>query len=343
MSEPSFLQVQDLEVENLKEINLAVNAKDIIALIGKPTSGKSTLLKCLNLTLKPTKGSVSFDNKDLVILTKKELRKTTQQIAYIEANPYFIETKTVFENVALLYKILNTADNLHNAKVEDILKLVGLLGKQDNFPQELSHVQKIKLDIARSLTTEPKIILIEDFTGNSDNKNAKQLEQLLIKLNQDLGLTILISTNDPSLIKGICNQAIIMENGEIVEKTSAYDLFFNPVSDTAREYIKFITKNELPLVVRNNLSLTRTKDNSVLLRITLLDEPNYQDVLFGTLERMDLTMSIIQAYRDKIQEQAFNVVLANLVCDQDTTEAFLKVLKNHNVNSEIIGYVNTVL
>jgi D-methionine transport system ATP-binding protein len=342
MIHSNLLQLQNVELDNLKKINLVVGQGEIIAIVGKPTSGKNTLLKCLNLTLRPTKGSISFANKDLVILAKKELRETTKQIAYIEANPYFIETKTVFENMALLYQLENTAVS-YDHKIQDLLRIVGLLGKQDSFPNELAPIQKVRLDIARSLTNNVKILLIEDLTNIGDSKGLKQLEQLICKLNKELGICFIINTNDPSFLKETCEHALIMENGEIIEKVKVKDLFFNPTSTTAKDYIKFITKAEIPLVIRNNLSNTKSTDNCALIRITMDSDTSFQETLYGTLDNMNLSLIIVQAYQDKIQNYTFNVILAKLNADNETITTFIHILKDNNIYSETIGYANTVL
>ena len=222
-----MIEVQQLtkaykDITAIKDINLTIEKGEIFGIIGYSGAGKSTLLRCLNLLEKPTEGSIFVDNEDITTLSDKEVRKERQQIGMIFQHFHLISAKTVYENVAFSLKAAGKSKEEMKNRVPELLEMVGLADKADNYPSQLSGGQKQRVGIARALANDPKVLLCDEATSALDPTTTDSILKLLKKINETLGITIVLITHEMEVVQTICHRVAVMEAGEIVEIGRVY-------------------------------------------------------------------------------------------------------------------------
>lgn len=280
-------QTKDTCVQAVDCVNLSIQQGDIFGIIGYSGAGKSTLLRCLNLLERPTTGHIYIDNQDLLAMNKKELRRIRSNIGMIFQQFNLISTKTVAENILFNLKAGTIPSNEHQERVEELLHLVGLSDKANNYPSELSGGQKQRVGIARALANNPSILLCDEATSALDLETTKQILSLLRDINQKLGITIVLVTHEMDVIKAICNQVAVMEKGRIIEQQDVYQVFANPTSDLMKHFVENLYDDRLPE------ELLQKHQHDTIVRLIFLQETAEQPIIDYVKEQFDISISII--------------------------------------------------
>jgi len=187
-----------IAVEVLKGVSLTVERGDFVALMGPSGSGKTTLLNLLAGLDVPTAGRVVVAGEETSRLGESELAPWRQRhIGFIFQLYNLIPVLTAFENVELPLTLFRLGAGERRRKVETALRLVGLGDRMDHFPRQLSGGQEQRVSIARSIVTDPTLLLADEPTGDLDAKAAEGVLELLTRLNRELGKTIIMVTHDP--------------------------------------------------------------------------------------------------------------------------------------------------
>lgn len=227
-----MIQVKNLskyygKTEILKNINLNIEEGEIYGIIGHSGAGKSTLLRCFNELEEYNSGSLRVMNKEIKELNNKELRGLRKEVAMIFQSFNLLNSKNVYENVALPLELWGEKENIE-VRVKELVELVGLSHKSNSKPKDLSGGEKQRVAIARALALNPKILLCDEATSALDPKTTKDILQLLRKINETLNVTIVLVTHEMEVIKSICHKVALIDKGEI--KLSGYvkDIFLKP-------------------------------------------------------------------------------------------------------------------
>lgn len=221
----------------LQNVNLEVESGDIYGIIGLSGAGKSTLVRCINLLEEPTGGKVYFDGIDLTKLDKKGLNKQRQKMGMIFQSFNLFDQMNVYKNVAYPLQLAKVDKETIKGKVEYLLELVGLTSKINVYPSQLSGGQQQRVAIARALANNPKVLLCDEPTSALDPTTTEQILALLKKINEELGVTIIIITHEMKIVESICNKVSIIHKSKIVESGYVKDIFKNPKSSIAKKLI----------------------------------------------------------------------------------------------------------
>lgn len=227
-------QVKDAQVEALRDINLQIEKGDIYGIIGMSGAGKSTLVRCLNYLEVPTKGSVLVEGQPLSRMSGPQLRKLRSRISMIFQGFNLLMQKSVIENVCFPLRIQKMRPDQAREKARQLLAVVGLSDKENAFPAQLSGGQKQRVAIARALASDPTILLCDEATSALDPQTTQQILDLLKKINEETGITIIIITHQMSVVRDICNHVAIIEDGVLVENGLVEDIFNHPRSRAGR-------------------------------------------------------------------------------------------------------------
>ncbi len=243
----AFIEIKDLhktfcttnqEIEVLKGVNLEIAKGDIFGIVGFSGAGKSTLVRCLNRLEEPDRGSIRIGGQEITKLTKKELNRQRQKIGMIFQSFNLFDSKTVYENVAYPLKLSHYDKKRVKQRVNEILELVGLSDKLEAYPGQLSGGEKQRVGIARALANNPDVLLSDEATSALDPQTTVSVLDLLKEINEKLGITIILITHELEVIKYICNNMAILEQGWINEQGTVRDIFLNPHSRTGKLFIK---------------------------------------------------------------------------------------------------------
>ncbi|NTW71375.1 MAG: ATP-binding cassette domain-containing protein [Eubacteriaceae bacterium] len=208
----------------LDHVNLDIKKGDIYGVIGLSGAGKSTLVRCINLLEKPTAGNILIDGEDITLMNGPELRKTRQSLGMIFQDFNLLMQKNVFQNIKFPLEIAGFDSKAADARVQELLKLVGLEDKANSYPAKLSGGQKQRVAIARALANQPKVLLCDEATSALDPVTTLSILELLKSINIRLGVTIIIITHEMKVVEAICNRVAVIESAKIVKDGLTADL-----------------------------------------------------------------------------------------------------------------------
>lgn len=205
--------------------NLKIDAGEFVFLIGPTASGKSTLLKLLYREEKPNKGEVIVGGINVVKLRNSKVYKLRRKIGIVFQDFKLLPKLTVYENVAYPLESFGISGSEIKEKVLKALERVGLKDKYRSYPHELSGGEQQRVCIARAIVNEPKLIVCDEPTGNLDPDTSKEIMDVLVNINTELGSTIVMATHDKDIVNRMKKRVITIKNGVIVsdKKKGKYD------------------------------------------------------------------------------------------------------------------------
>jgi macrolide transport system ATP-binding/permease protein len=208
----------EVEVNALRGVNLTIERGEFVAVMGASGSGKSTLMNMLGCLDRPTSGRYMLEGEDVAQLDESELATIrSRRIGFVFQNFNLLSRTSALENVELpLFYSAWTPDGEHHAA--EMMKLVGLAGREQSHPNQLSGGQQQRVAIARALVNYPSILLADEPTGNLDSTNSAEIMEVLTKLNREQGLTVIIVTHDPDMA-AYADRVVTFRDGVIISDT----------------------------------------------------------------------------------------------------------------------------
>ncbi|EIT87131.1 ABC transporter (ATP-binding protein) [Fictibacillus macauensis ZFHKF-1] len=201
----------------LRDVNLTVNAGEIVAVVGRSGSGKSTLLNLISGYIAPVQGKIMINGTDVTGMSEGEWADfRLENIGFIFQSFQLIPTMTAFENVQLPLVFKGVKEVDRKIQTETMLKKVGLWEFKDHYPGELSGGQQQRVSIARALIVHPPLILADEPTGSLDSENERALLSFIQQLNREENITFLIITHDEE-VANIAHRKITISDGRLVE------------------------------------------------------------------------------------------------------------------------------
>ena len=234
----------DNDLIALQDITFDIKKGEIFGIIGLSGAGKSTLVRMMNYLEKPTSGKVSFEGRDLAMLSDSELRAVRKDIGMIFQSFNLLDQTSVIKNVTFPLEISGIGKKEVLERARELLKLVDLSDKEKEFPSKLSGGQKQRVAIARALATKPKVLLCDEATSALDPKTTEQILSLLKKVNIEMGVTIVIITHQMSVIEKVCDRVAILDKSRIEEIGNVKDVFKSPKSQIGQKLIFGATVNK---------------------------------------------------------------------------------------------------
>ncbi|WP_251550191.1 methionine ABC transporter ATP-binding protein [Neobacillus muris] len=317
--------------EALKGIHLKVEKGDIFGVIGYSGAGKSTLIRLVNYLERPTKGQVFIEGKALDTYDVKELRAVKRKIGMVFQHFNLLESKKVFDNVAMPLILANKDKKEIQARVTELLEFVGLSDKAGSYPNELSGGQKQRVGIARALASNPSILLCDEATSALDPQTTQSILQLLKKINKEYNITIMIITHEMSVIQEICNKVAVMENGEIIEQGSVLDVFGHPKHPTTKNFVRTVIQTELPDRVKQSVE---QEADYRLFKLEFVGETASEPILYNLIRQSDIKFNLLFASTAEIQETTLGNMVIQLTGDNEKINQAVSFLKANGVEVE---------
>ncbi|NPC93221.1 amino acid ABC transporter ATP-binding protein [Bacillus sp. WMMC1349] len=222
--------------EVLKDISVSFEKGEVAAIIGPSGSGKSTFLRCLNLLEKPTQGSILIEDQEIT-KPKTNVLKIRENIGMVFQHFHLFPHKTVLENI--IYAPINVKKKSKQEAVktaEQLLEKVGLIDKQEAYPNRLSGGQKQRVAIARALAMNPKMMLFDEPTSALDPEMVKEVLQVIKDL-VETGMTMVIVTHEMGFAKEVADRVLFMDEGTIVEDDDPKTFFSSPKTKRAQDFL----------------------------------------------------------------------------------------------------------
>lgn len=320
----------------LHNVDLFIQEGEIFGIIGKSGAGKSTLLRCINLLERPDAGSVLVDGEELTTLNNLNLRHARHKMAMIFQQFNLLNSKTVYDNIALPMRIQGMDETRIKNKIDELLPLVELSDKIHTYPSQLSGGQKQRVAIARALSCSPKILLCDEGTSALDPETTESILTLLKKINTLYGITIVLITHEMDVIKRICHRLAIMDKGSIIEITALASVFNNKTS-LARSMLYAQLSPQLPACINSQLSSIQT--NKPLLRLFFEGTDANVPFISHASRELNLDINILLANVDRFDGVACGVLVVELNANPVVLQAFITLCEQSNLTVEILGYV----
>ncbi len=307
-------------VQVIKDVSFTINQGEIYGIIGHSGAGKSTLLRCINGLESYNGGSVNVMGKEVSALNDRELRVFRKELGMIFQNFNLLQRKNVFDNVALPLEVWGYDKNTIKEKVSELIKLVGLEDKILRKPSQLSGGQKQRVAIARALALDPKILLCDEATSALDPKTTKDILQLLLKINKELGITIIIVTHQMEVIKEVCERVALLDGGEIKAEGKAEDLFLKP----GKSLKKFLGEED-----EENLP-----DTGINIKLYFPSNSSENALITRMSRELEIDFSIVWGKLEKFRDQVLGGLVINI--NEEDKEKVLKYLEDKDILLEVL-------
>lgn len=203
------------KVSVLENINSAIQKGEFVSIVGSSGAGKTTLIHALLGAERLSEGEIIVDNFNVTKARQKDLQSYRRKIGIVFQDYKLLPKRTVFENVAFALEVCGHEKNTIQHKVIEALQRTGLEIQRNHYPRQLSGGERQRTAIARALIHAPEILIADEPTGNLDDDNARQIVDLLLKLNKE-GTTVILATHDKSIVNAIKKRVIKLESGKIV-------------------------------------------------------------------------------------------------------------------------------
>ena len=329
-----------VDFDGLKAVNdvsLTIEEQDTYGIVGFSGAGKSTLVRTINLLQRPTEGEVLINGKNILDLSKKDLRERRKKIGMIFQHFNLLNNLTVLDNVIFpIKKDKSLTKEEKRDKALELLETVGIRDKADSYPSELSGGQQQRCAIARALASDPEILLCDEATSALDPKTTKQILKLLKELNNKLKLTIVIITHQMEVVKDLCNKCAVMQDGKLVEYGSTLDIFSKPQNSLTREFVETSTNTaETIEEVKANIGILG--DDEILAKISYLGQSTTQPIINELYEIYRVKTNILAGNIEFINGTAVGNLIVTLKGDDDKINQVKEYLREKEIELEILG------
>lgn len=326
-------------VTALSGISLTVERGDIFGVIGSSGAGKSTLIRCVNLLEKPTSGEVIVDGQNLSELPPRRLAQERRHIGMIFQHFNLLSSRTVFENVAFPLELSGTARQEITRRVTELLTLVGLQDKQDDYPASLSGGQKQRVAIARTLANNPTVLLCDEATSALDPETTQSILALLKDINHRFRITILLITHEMKVVKAICDKVAVISEGKLVEQGTVSEIFSHPRTELTRQFIASSLHFSIPLEYEKRLRPFPEEGKYPLVKLEFTGESTQLPVFSESSRLFGVDNHIVSAQLDYAGGVKFGILLVEISGASGAVQKTIDYYITHQIKAEIIGYV----
>mgnify|MGYP000940851535 FL=1 len=315
-------------------VNFTIDEGEIFGIIGYSGAGKSTLIRMFNGLETPTEGSLTIAGKDITNIRGKELRLARREIGMIFQHFNLLWSRTVRKNISFPLEIAGVPKDLREKRVEDLIKLVGLEGREDDYPSQLSGGQKQRVGIARALANNPKVLLCDEATSALDPQTTDAILDLLVDINRKLGLTIILITHEMHVIRKICHRVAVMDSGKLVEIAPVLDIFRQPKEEITRRFIGQVTEPEETKETIEHL-LEKYPDGKIA-KLSFIGDVAEQAIISRLIREWPVTVNILQGKVSQTRNGAYGTLFIHIVGNSSDIEAAIDFLNQNQVGVEVV-------
>ncbi|WP_181349556.1 methionine ABC transporter ATP-binding protein [Thalassobacillus sp. CUG 92003] len=326
-------QTKDQQVQAVDQLDLSITKGEIFGVIGYSGAGKSTFIRLLNRLEDPSDGRVTIDDQEITSLHKRELRMARQEMGMIFQHFNLLWSRTVKENIAFPLEIAGVPKEERESRVAELMELVGLGERQNAYPSQLSGGQKQRVGIARALANNPKVLLCDEATSALDPDTTDSILNLLVDINQKLGLTIVLITHEMHVIRKICHRVAVMEEGAVVEQGDVLDVFLHPQQPVTRKFVDQVMGDPEQ---EHSLGLIHQKYQSGrIVRLHFVGESTNQALISELSREFKLDINILHGKITQTQKGAYGTLFVHLEGEEDEIGRAIAFVEKTSVEVEV--------
>lgn len=330
-------QSKNGNVTAVDSVALDIKQGEIFGIIGYSGAGKSSLIRLLNGLEKPSAGSIQVAGRQIDKISGAELRKARHEISMIFQHFNLLWSRTVRENISFPLEIAGVKKEQRQKRVDELIKLVGLEGREDAYPSQLSGGQKQRVGIARALANNPKVLLCDEATSALDPQTTDSILDLLVDINERLGLTIVLITHEMHVIRKICHRVAVMENGKIVEQGEVLDVFRRPQQPITKRFVKQITE---PEDTQETMELILEKyTKGPVIQLTFVGDSTESPLITNLIRQHSIEVNILQGKISQTQSGSYGTLLIHMDGEIEELNKAMAFIRSQEVEVEVIANV----
>ncbi|HIV81771.1 MAG TPA: methionine ABC transporter ATP-binding protein [Candidatus Salinicoccus merdavium] len=321
------------DITAVDDVSLQIESGEIFGVIGYSGAGKSTLIRLLNGLEEPSSGDIIIGDDTINKLSKKDLRQKRQKVSMIFQHFNLLWSRTVEENISFPLEIAGVAKKERKQRTQELIELVGLKGREKNYPSELSGGQKQRVGIARALSNEPTVLLCDEATSALDPETTDEVLELLQEIRNEMNLTIVLITHEMHVIRKICDRAAVMQSGKVVETGKVLQLFQNPSHSVTKRFVKDDINDE-----ETALALDEVRElfpDSKILKIGFVGTKSKTPVVSKVIKQFDLDMNILSGNIKQTNNESYGHLYVAMDIDGDTLQKVIDELANDDITVEV--------
>ncbi|MDQ0736143.1 methionine ABC transporter ATP-binding protein [Arthrobacter agilis] len=313
----------DAPVHAIDNVSLDIEAGEIYGIIGYSGAGKSTLVRLINALEKATAGDIVVDGVQVTGVPDRQLRRLRLDIGMIFQQFNLFSAKTVWNNIAYPLRVAGRSRDEIAARVTELLEFVGLTDKASNYPEQLSGGQKQRVGIARALATSPKILLADEATSALDPETTHEVLRLLRRVNEELGITIVVITHEMDVIQTLATKVAVMDGGRIVEEGDVFDVFSDPREASSRRFVSTVVRG---IPSPDELSALRERHRGRIVTFSFRDGDSSQASVFVDLAAAGIEFELVYGGVNDIRGRAFGHLTLALTGSESVIDATLQYM-----------------
>jgi len=321
----------------LDQVSLSIEKGDIVGIIGFSGAGKSTLIRTVNLLERPDEGQIIINGRDFTKLSSKQLAGERKKIGMIFQHFNLLSSRTVFDNVALSLELDHVSKSEINRKVNELLKIVGLEEKANDYPRSLSGGQKQRVAIARALANDPYLLLCDEATSALDPATTQSILQLLRDINQRLGITILLITHEMEVIKAVCNHVAVIDKGKLLAKGTLSEIISDKENPVIRQ---FINSDIMTIPQELNKKLQKEPQDGLfpLVEIELNENISVEKLLSTLYDQYKIPYRLLKADVEYLGNSNFGKLLLQLQGETEENQKAIYYFNQNKIQNTVKGY-----
>ena len=315
------------------KVDLHIKEGEIFGIIGYSGAGKSTLIRLLNGLEESSAGEIVVSGDDISKMSKSELRQKRQKVSIIFQHFNLLWSRTVAENISFPLEIAGVPRKERQERVTELIRLVGLEGRENNYPSELSGGQKQRVGIARALSNKPEVLLCDEATSALDPETTDEVLDLLVNITKEMNLTIVLITHEMHVIRKICDRAAVMENGKVVEVAPVIELFQNPQSSVTRRFVKDDISDDYHQVAMDEVR--KSFPTSTIVKLNFIGTKTKSPIVSEVIRNYDLDVNIISGNIKETNQESYGHLYLALDINDETLKQITEEFAKHDVSLEV--------
>ena len=308
------------EFDAVKNVSLEIQKGEIFGIIGLSGAGKSTLIRCMNRLETPTSGDILIDGESVLTMKGRQLRQLRKKVTMIFQQFNLLMQSTVAKNVRYPLELAHVPRAKADARVKELLEIVGLADKADAYPAQLSGGQKQRVAIARALASDPEVLLCDEATSALDPMTTQSILSLLQDINRRLGITIVIITHEMAVIRQICTHVAILDGGQVAEEGSVDDVFTHTRSEAGRRLFGFVSDYSTPPEIDAPVDMLRIVFDGMKINEPVISEFSQKTGIAMNILHADINLLNGKRYGQMTIERPKKDADAQLLIDTLTKE-----------------------
>ena len=319
-------------VHAVREVSRGIEAGEIVGIVGYSGAGKSTLVRLVNALEPATGGTITVDGTEITSLSERRLQQVRRGIGMVFQQFNLFHSRTVYGNIAYPLTVAKVPRAEQHERIVELLTFVGLADKAHAHIEQLSGGQKQRVGIARALATRPSILLADEATSALDPETTVDVLNLLRKVNEELGVTIIVITHEMEVVRSIADRVVVMEQGRIVEQGSAFDLFSRPQHPATQRFVRTLV---VDVPDERTVEAIRRRHSGRLITLSFRDESVSQAAVFAELVRREVEFELVHGGVEQVRGRAFGHLTLELRGDQGRVDDAVRAVSGLVETTEV--------